>query len=287
MPVRVHLVPIMLLSLTALGTVHGGGAIASETFQGAVISTKNLLSSGTGVSSAKDYTFFSPPGGPPPANRQGGGTRGPFLVQGEPLTALVPETGYGLTTAAYPTLFFYIPRHSQPLSGAMAEFILLDETNKVVYETMFPMPNSSGIVPVSLPETVNPLEIGKRYNWFFSLVYDPVNRDSDVFVEGWVERMEPDPGLTRQLQQTADSDRPLAYAEAGIWYDALATLATLRSLEPDNSTFVTQWVELLNAVDLQTLAQQPLLEVQGEEPSGTDPSSDPAPESPLMAPSAP
>jgi hypothetical protein len=55
---------------------------------------------------------------------------------------------------------------------------------------------------------------------------------------------------------------PNLYAQAGLWYDALAALASLRQSQPQNPAFVTEWRELLGAVNLEALANQPISSAQ-------------------------
>src|SRR5919199_1197826 len=52
---------------------------------------------------------FTPPNRGIPVNRQGGASRGGECTQG---TALVPASGFGATAAAYPTVFWYMPKSS-------------------------------------------------------------------------------------------------------------------------------------------------------------------------------
>ncbi|HEY9604036.1 MAG TPA: DUF928 domain-containing protein [Allocoleopsis sp.] len=203
---------------------------------------------------------FNPPDTPPEGRTQGGGSRSSFVQQGKPLTALIPKTQLGLTMAKYPTFFIYVPQSSEH----MAVFTLLDEDNKIVYETRVTLPNQAGVVSFSLPDTgtLAPLKVGKPYQWYFSIVYDFDDRSKDRLVQGWIQRVEPSPDLTQKLEQTDSKNRPALYASAGIWHDTLTTLAQLRRSTPNDATLAQQWEELLKseAVGLNDIAKEPLLE---------------------------
>lgn len=206
---------------------------------------------------------FSPSGRGMPGRRAGGGTRGPIQsdpsstqpgVQQPALTALIPETNLGLTLAERPTFFWYVP----PTSATVAEFVLLDETNAEVYKTHLPIAGQSGIISFSLPADASPLEAETLYHWYFSLVYDPLDRSSDQFTDGWVQRITPTAPLSAQLATATESEKLVLYTQAGIWHEAIATLAALRLEQPNNTDWVQQWQTLLKSVKLDEVVDQPL-----------------------------
>ena len=52
---------------------------------------------------------------------------------------------------------------------------------------------------------------------------------------------------------------PALYAQAGIWYEALATLAELRRSKPNDSVLISAWESLLQSVGLDTVAKEPII----------------------------
>jgi len=54
-------------------------------------------------------------------------------------------------------------------------------------------------------------------------------------VFGWIDRVEPSPELAQQLDGASEVDRAILYAEHGMWYDAVATLAALRRSRPEDT----------------------------------------------------
>jgi hypothetical protein len=52
------------------------------------------------------------------------------------------------------------------------------------------------------------------------------------------------------------------YAEAGLWLDTIASLADLRNASPNDSSLVTDWEDLLKAVNLGTVAKEPLIKLE-------------------------
>ncbi|MEG5038723.1 MULTISPECIES: DUF928 domain-containing protein [unclassified Microcoleus] len=200
---------------------------------------------------------FKPPDVTAPDNRQGGTHRGCQLRQGLSITPLIPESNIGLTLTESPTFFVYV---SQP--AAQVEFVLLNEDeSEVVYETTIKN-DKAGIVGVSLSEkgkTKN-IEVGKRYVWSFALACDPLERSGDYIVKGWMQRIEPQATLKSDLANPDPMAKVIAYAQNGIWYETLATLAEMRRLAPDDSRLTTEWTQLLQSQGLESIAAQPLVQ---------------------------
>lgn len=210
---------------------------------------------------------YIPPAGMGTPPTSGGGTRSPLSVscpedkenKGQYLTALVPtltpSTNLALTVAAHPQFFVYMPE----TSARTAEFVLKDENENDVYRQTLSISGSPEIVNLSLPKTVAPLKIGKNYHWYFSLVCNPGNRRRDVYVDGWSQRTELSPNLAVQLQKATPSDRPNLYAQAGIWHEALSTLADLCREAPNAPTLAAEWKKLLESAGLKQIADLPIV----------------------------
>jgi hypothetical protein len=140
-----------------------------------------------------------------------------------------------------------------------AEFVLIDEENqRQVYATTFAVPQSEGIVSISLPEDVPPLAREKDYHWYVSLICDSEDRAGDIYVDGWVRRIAPDSALMDRLQQASPLTRVNLYRESGIWYDALEVLAQTYPQSPDRAALATKWQSLLRSVGLNEVAQEGL-----------------------------
>jgi hypothetical protein len=191
--------------------------------------------------------------------REPGGTRGNDCTAGEaPLTALLPGTSTpGLTTAASPTFFFYLPENS----AEGAEFVLYDEKSEAIYEKQVTVPTTEGVVSISIPTDpeVPELKVESNYYWTFALVCDYDDRATDEYVQGQIQRVELSPDLTTEIENATVRDRVALYADAGIWYDTLTTLAQLRRENPTDPLLERNWVDLLQSVGLDKIAREPLL----------------------------
>jgi hypothetical protein len=211
--------------------------------------------------------IFAAPPPPPdigePGKRAEAGSRGcggdmnkPLTSSQKRLTALVPvysksELVFAATIAEHPTFSFYVPYSS---SFAYGEFVLEDEVqNQTIYKT--PLTGAPGVVNLRLPSKAAPLQIGKRYRWYFNIY---CNKDNQIIadVEGYVKREQLNSALRTQLEKATPNQRVTLYAANGIWYEALSAASELRRTQPQN----TSWAALLQTVGLNDFATEPKVE---------------------------
>lgn len=194
-----------------------------------------------------------------PLRRTGAAVRGGCNYStADKLVALLPATEPVLTVAEYPTVFVSLPQ----TTAKEAEFVLLNANkDQVLYETTITLPSNPGIVSFSLPKegSLPPLETGKNYYWYFSVICNPQERAEDLVAEGQFQRVELSSKLASDLKNASLGDRPVVYVEAGIWYEALTTLAELRRSSPNDLKISADWTELLKSVGLENIAQKPLI----------------------------
>lgn len=210
-----------------------------------------------------------PPGtGAPTGRRSGAGSRGcgninsaANVADKKHLTALVPsiqsnefllaEFVGGLTTAERPTFWFYIT-YQPPFTG---QFILQDKDENVIYKTNVILPAKPGVMRISLPSNLPPLEIGKVYNWYFNITCESdAQRISSV--NGWIQRTSLNTSVETQLQNATPQQKVSLYASNGIWYEALTTAAELRR----NNSNDQNWANLLQEVGLSEIASAAIAE---------------------------
>jgi hypothetical protein len=160
----------------------------------------------------------------------------------------LPESTYylisGTTISTNPKFFVYLPEHT----AESAEFVIKENSGESDTKTEFKISGSSGIVKLTLPEKVN-LEANKEYTWSFSIVCNPDERSLDLFVQGTIKKVEISSDLENKLENaTTPLEKAKIYAEAGIWYDMIATVADLHA--SDHAKWKEEWTELLRSVEL-------------------------------------
>jgi hypothetical protein len=208
------------------------------------------------------WNSFQPPEQGVPGRREGGGTRGLECTATNALTALIPQSTMGQTISAKPTFFYYLPA----AIDKTVQFELADETDKTLYKKSFRLVTSrGGIVSISLGSDSNSpaLEVGKNYQWYFTIKCNPKNYRDEVLVSGWINRTALAPTVKIQLDRSPDPRAKLSiFAQQGLWYEYLATLAHLRVESPSDASLALKWSELLSSVELHKIAQEPLVPSQ-------------------------
>jgi Domain of Unknown Function (DUF928) len=171
----------------------------------------------------------------------------------------------GRTISAKPTFFYYVPI----ALNKTVQFELADERDKTIYKKSFQMvTNRPGIVSVNLGEDANSpaLEIGKNYHWYFTIKCSSQNskqkENEPVVVSGWINRAALTPILKTEWERSDDRDRLSIYAKQALWYEYLATLAKLRLSSPSDASLALKWSEVLSSVNLDQIAQEPLVSSQ-------------------------
>lgn len=214
-----------------------------------------------------------------PDARGAAGSRGQCPRVERPLTALVPlkeettagnrsssdvrstsKSIMGVTVAEHPTFWFYNPYELTP--DRTVEFVLQDENGNDVYSTSFAGSGTTpGVIGFELPPTAAPLEVGKMYQWYFVISCEPngsVPDDNSVLVKGWVHRIALQPSLQSRLKQATPLEKVSLYAKADIWHEAITSLAKLRRQNPDDAALKSEWTKLLQSVDLEAIAPEPI-----------------------------
>jgi hypothetical protein len=188
---------------------------------------------------------FRPPSTGAPSVRLTGGSRG----SGDAtitLDVLAPDD-IGVTTQEQPSLFWY---QSKP-ADAKFELTLLQENKvKPLVQVTVDRSAKAGIQRIKLSDHGTKLKLGVEYQWVVALITDPDNRSTDLVASGVIKRIEPTEALKENVLKAAPSALPGIYAEAGIWYDALAALSDQIEARPDDADLKATRADLLSQVGL-------------------------------------
>jgi hypothetical protein len=203
--------------------------------------TSNLAPGSTQLTSPVIASPPQPPDNKTPVGRRTpGGSRGGACKQTDkPLTALVPENAQGLTTAEHPVFWFYVP--DAPEDIHVIEFSVHDQNDTAtLYRTSVQLSKTPGVVGIPLPPSPeHSLKLNESYHWRLIVNCDPNETSENVLeLDGWVTRVQQSPNP---------------------WYDNLTNLAKRYLSEPQNPEVKTAWTALLKSVELEELAQAPLV----------------------------
>ncbi|XGV98368.1 MAG: DUF928 domain-containing protein [Leptolyngbya sp. BL-A-14] len=200
--------------------------------------------------------------GEPGGRGRGGASRIPTCKPYRDFTALVPIAQnktktlvWGLTTLDHPTFWFYLPQTLK--AGMPLKFVLRDRDDNPLYETTVQPPIPAGIIRVSLPHTTAPLKVNQSYRWGVSVQCDPADAGALAWQEGSIQRVAGPTDLQESLKAAKTPlDRAIVYAENGIWFEALNTLANeIQQHGTTDRAIVSAWTDLLKQGQLRSVTK--------------------------------
>jgi hypothetical protein len=211
----------------------------------------------------------------PSRYRRGGFSRGGCLPEHH-ATALVPptrpqeraniwEVAVDSTVSAHPAFFVHVPQ-SSPETPAL--FILQNEQGQELYSTEFMLNGEAGIVGVQVPDSVPELEVGEAYYWQMVIKCDPDEPSAENVVGSWITR------VNNRRTPVAARARAAAYANAGIWQDAVSILAKLRYADPSNAALAEDWAALTETAGLSDFVTAPIVQMIEDNQPSSNPVSD-------------
>ncbi len=248
------------LCLTLLGALSLGFLLSAEGYAQLASSSPEPIRANV-ASVSNPFVLFEPPTDEEVEDSRGGASRPTAMkcMQDEaysfPLTALIPESGLGLTTAPNPTLLVYVP----PTTTTQAHLTLRDADDNGLYQSRVQIPQTGGILSIPLPADSPELAVGNTYHWSLALLCQPTQTDIPI-VRGQVRRIElSDDDAAALAAQPSLLLQALVYGQSGIWHDMLVNLAMLRQTQPENKVLDANWEELLQEENLGAIANTPLL----------------------------
>jgi hypothetical protein len=185
-----------------------------------------------------------------PSVRVTGGSRGTG-DHAVTLDVLAPDQ-VGETTQEQPSLFWF---QSRPATAKFELTVLEQKKVKPVMRFTVEHAMKAGIQRLKLSDHGAKLAPGIEYQWVVALVTDPENRSTDLVASGAIKRVAPGAELTEKLTKASPEERAAIYAEAGIWYDALAVLSDQIEAKPTDATLRQTRADLLRQIGLAGAAQ--------------------------------
>jgi hypothetical protein len=188
--------------------------------------------------------FFAPKGRAMPQDSEGGASRGLCLQNHNGLkqtvTLLTPEGNSGLTASARPSFMAYVDQ----AAAKQVFFSLKNEDESYFFEMTLNLPSDRpGLVKFQLPDNAPALEQGEQYRWSVAVICGNKLGPDSPWASGWVERINPsEQGDTLAL---APLERASHYGRAGLWYETVELLASLKESEPQASVEAA-WSKLLS-----------------------------------------
>lgn len=170
---------------------------------------------------------YIPPEVGTPSRRVGGGTRG--AGDAMPTVTVIAPLTIGYTLQASPTLFWAIEK---PVKYQVEISMFRPDREQPLFEKRFNI-DKAGVHSFSLKDAGVVLEKNQSYEWFVALIKNPKNRNEDVLTSGLIKYVDKSDNLQQCL-----SKHPImyaAYAQCGVWYDAIMELSDAIEKNPHDS----------------------------------------------------
>lgn len=215
--------------------------------------------------SSKQYI---PPVATNPRRTIGSGSRGcSQSLTNDLVTLLIPSEEYaGQTTSGHPTFFWHL---SQPVSVPMRFTLVEPGVAEPLFEKQIDSPKV-GMIQLQVPKDRPELQTGRTYKWSVTLVCNTKRPSANPVFISWIERVSTPATLEPQLPSTPAKnnvptqvwrDRAWSYAEAGLWYDALAAISNVQTANSNELATNDDFLALLEQVGLTQVTQQERLNV--------------------------
>ncbi len=240
-------IPQVLLAMTgtiALTSLPEFNRFASEQNFGSQIFSPS-------IAQARSIRYVPPGRRGAPSRTQGGGSRncGTEVI---PVTLLAPLDHVGLTSQARPKLIWYSASDSiLPMQFSIVE----PGMSEPVWSKELPEAKA-GLNEIQLPDSVPELVVGRRYRWSISRLCSIRRNNDSTVVRGWIERVAANPVQDGLNAKMSLEDRVNTYAEAGLWYDAIAQAASTPAGKAPESTVSPLMLTLLEQGGIKTVLQQ-------------------------------
>jgi hypothetical protein len=212
------------------------GLLLASIFPGAIAQDKPA---GAAPASSPPVEY-RPPSRGAPNTRYGGSTRG--LSRGLSLAVIAPDHT-GLSATDQPELFWYI---SQPVTVPLEFTVAAVDADDALLQTAIPPVAEAGIQRIRLADYKVKLAPGQEYQWLISFAAKPGSKAKDAIASGRV-RVQPASTPLSGYQ---------AYARAGYWYDAIASLRAEMAQRPNDAVLADAQQKLLEQVGLTEVARQ-------------------------------
>jgi Domain of Unknown Function (DUF928) len=162
------------------------------------------------------------------------------------------------TISDSPTFYFLVPEIDGRAYFYLSEADSSLTKGKRVYRTSFKIKNKAGILAFKMPAVKGDsiLELNKNYVWEFT-----VGSFTDAeTVRGSIRRVLPSPNLANQLKKVSlPLDRAALFAQEGIWFETVQTLADAQQAIYKKPEIVNEWKELLKSAKLDRVLKHTFL----------------------------
>lgn len=171
------------------------------------------------------------------------------------LTVLAPK-GTGYTINKQPRLYWHISeliKNPVELTIIYVDPLAEDVSTEPLLETQLQVFHA-GLQVIDLSKYNIELKTGVEYEWFINIVSGKRGFNRTIS-RGTIQRIDQPNELMKKIENAKEKERPLIYAEAELWYDAVSSLSDLIDKYPKDKTLKNQQLELFKQVGLKNIKE--------------------------------
>jgi len=153
----------------------------------------------------------------------------------------------GFTSSNQPNLYWYI---SDQYKGKMEFKLNAPQTSRPVLSVKLSGSPAEGIYGIKLKDYNVTLETGIEYEWFITIITDPLERSGDIYASATIKYVEPSSDLNNKFNMASLEQRYYVYAKNGYWYDSISSLSSLIEKSATTKKYRLHRAALLKQVNL-------------------------------------
>lgn len=198
-----------------------------------------------GIAANVTRLVYKPPIRGAPGARLAAGTRG--KTDKTPIITFLAPDHVGLTVHEQPSLYWLL---SEPTSYPVELTIIEAQATRPLLQTRIDVSPRAGLHCIRLADYGVRLKRGIRYECLVALVPDNEQRSQDIIAAAEIECIEPSDAVRARLERESREEAPYAYAEEGLWYDALSAISRLIEAAPGDMNLRKERASMLSQVGL-------------------------------------
>lgn len=181
---------------------------------------------------------------------EGAGSRGCDSLGDAYLALLAPKEGTGLTVSSRPTFVWYVGNVTEaPIKFTLAEPGVI---KPILVKTLnIKQPGIIALTPAEIP----PLKVNKEYRWTVSIECNIQHPSENQYARATIERVPAN--LDKQISgANSEIKQAQLYAQAGIWYDAIASASRAYLTNPLDKNNSDYFYNLLDKAGLSKVVDE-------------------------------
>ncbi len=215
-------------------------------------SQPTLTQGGATRSASPNELKYTPSASLPKRNRPaiagGAATRGSDPV----IELIAPPDHTGATSSGHPVFFWFI----SAIPNTPVEFALRDEKADQTLLVKRVTITEAGLIKVELPKDSPALLSNKEYTWSVSFIHDAKEAEPNTTYKAYIQLQKLTSGQAGELAAAeSPHERAIVYAQAGLWYDAIAQIASGYMANPQDASYQDDLLNLLSQVHLDQIVE--------------------------------